>query len=502
MDQIKQEIVWEPNPGPQTAFVSCPIFEVAYGGARGGGKTDGALGEWLNHSDQYGEHAIGLMVRRSLTELTETIERSKVLFIPLGGKYNSQEKMWRMPNKARLRFAYLENDSDADNYQGHSYTRVYVEEAGNFPSELPILKLMATLRSGQGVPCGIRLTFNPGGAGHMWVKRRYWQPNPDGWEVLVEKYKNPFTGEELERERIFIPAKVTDNDHLGPDYVANLQMLGNPALVRAWLEGDFNITAGAFYPEWNDNLHIVDDIPGGPPLWLFKYGAFDWGTTDPAACLWAFVSDGESFVDGLGNTRWFPRDAIVVYREMYFCDPANTSKGSGIRNEEMCDRIKEACVYDGEKNLVFLTDSLPHQDRGGPTIAQIFLSRGVTLKQGDTNRIVGWSLLRSRLIGKKVDANDDYTTPLIYFTKSCKFAREYIPALQVHPTKAQDAAEHGEPTHICDVARYLCASRPRTYDAPEGPAIKREAIKPNDISFKHALKQVQQIKLRVNGKGY
>ena len=37
-----------------------------------------------------------------------------------------------MPNGARLRFDYLERDSDADNYQGHSYTRVYVEEAGNF----------------------------------------------------------------------------------------------------------------------------------------------------------------------------------------------------------------------------------------------------------------------------------------------------------------------------------------------------------------------------------
>jgi hypothetical protein len=63
--------------------------------------------------------------------------------------------MWRFPNGARLRFAYLERDSDADGYQGHSYTRVYVEEIGNFPSAVPIMKLMATLRSGAGVPCGL-----------------------------------------------------------------------------------------------------------------------------------------------------------------------------------------------------------------------------------------------------------------------------------------------------------------------------------------------------------
>jgi terminase large subunit-like protein len=36
--------------------------------------------------------------------------------------------MWRFPNGARLRFAHLEHDSDADAYQGHSYSRVYVEE--------------------------------------------------------------------------------------------------------------------------------------------------------------------------------------------------------------------------------------------------------------------------------------------------------------------------------------------------------------------------------------
>ena len=58
----------------------------------------------------------------------------------------------RWPNGARLRFAYLERDADADAYQGHSYTRVYVEELGTFPSASPVLRLMATLRSGEGVP--------------------------------------------------------------------------------------------------------------------------------------------------------------------------------------------------------------------------------------------------------------------------------------------------------------------------------------------------------------
>ena len=145
-------VLWEPQEGPQVALVTCPIFEVFYGGARGGGKTDGVLGEWLAHAARYQENAIGLMIRRERTQLIETIERSRQLYAPLGAKLHEQEKMWRFPNGARLRFAYLEHDADAEAYQGHSYTRVYVEEIGNFPSPAPIMKLMATLRSASGVP--------------------------------------------------------------------------------------------------------------------------------------------------------------------------------------------------------------------------------------------------------------------------------------------------------------------------------------------------------------
>jgi hypothetical protein len=115
-------IGWEPQPGPQTALLACPVFEVFFGGARGGGKTDGMLGEWASHADLHGKYAVGLMVRRERVQLLETIERSRQIYGPIGARYNDQDKMWRWPNGARLRFAYLERDADADAYQGHSYT--------------------------------------------------------------------------------------------------------------------------------------------------------------------------------------------------------------------------------------------------------------------------------------------------------------------------------------------------------------------------------------------
>ena len=130
---IDNKVIWAPQPGPQTALLMCPVFELFFGGARGGGKTEGMIGDWLQHSALYGEDAIGIFVRRTLTQLSEVIARTKQLFTKIGGKYNAQRSEWLMPTGARLRFVYLERDSDADNYMGHNYTRVYIEEVTNFP---------------------------------------------------------------------------------------------------------------------------------------------------------------------------------------------------------------------------------------------------------------------------------------------------------------------------------------------------------------------------------
>ena len=40
----KEEVIWQPQPGPQQILVSCPVQEIFFGGARGGGKTDGMIG--------------------------------------------------------------------------------------------------------------------------------------------------------------------------------------------------------------------------------------------------------------------------------------------------------------------------------------------------------------------------------------------------------------------------------------------------------------------------
>src|SRR6478736_6275675 len=59
------EWVWRPQPGPQEALVDCSFSVVFFGGARGGGKTDGVLGKWALKERRYGSLFNAIMFRRT-----------------------------------------------------------------------------------------------------------------------------------------------------------------------------------------------------------------------------------------------------------------------------------------------------------------------------------------------------------------------------------------------------------------------------------------------------
>lgn len=458
MSGTDYDIIWEPQAGPQTALLACPVFEVFFGGARGGGKTDGMLGEWINHADLYGDQASGLMVRRSLKQLEDTIKRSKQLYYKLGGKYNETSKVWTMPGGGQLRMAYLERDEDAQNYQGHSYTRVYVEEIGTFPRPEPIFKLMATLRSGTGVPCGFRATGNPGGAGHQWVRARYIDPAPGGKQIIEETFTDPFSGSSIKRERVFIPSKVSENRYLGVEYVANLQMVGSPNLVRAWLEGDWSVIEGAFFPEFSEARHVIPAFRV-PDDWL-RFRSMDWGSAAPFSVGWWAVASEDY---RLPDRRVVPRGALVRYREWYGASRPNV--GLKLTAEEVADGIRLREAQDPRISYGVLDPAAFAVD-GGPSIAERMAKRQIYFRGADNKRIAargalgGWDALRARLKG------NDAEQPLIFFFDTCADSIRTLPALQHDPDRAEDVDTEGE-DHAPDEIRYACMSRPYTRGAHE-----------------------------------
>lgn len=482
--EAKQEVIWEPMPGPQEALIACPVFEVFYGGARGGGKSEGMIGDWLDHSARYGERATGIFFRRTFVQLGEVMARCAQLFPKIGAKWNGERAEWTMPGGARLMFRHLDRDSDAENYQGFNLTRVYFEEVTNFPSPSPIDKLRATLRSATGVQVGLRLTGNPGGPGHAWVKKRYIDPCPAGYASIKEQFNNPFTQETLELERIFIPSRLVDNTKIAehnPNYVAVLQQAGSKQLVRAWLLGDWSIIDGAFFAEFDSLVHVLptsflDRIP--PHTFIFR--AFDWGYAKPFSVGWYAVSDG---------TWGVQRDALVKIDEWYG-STGQPNVGLRMDIDLVAEGIYERDMalkknYDLKVKLGYADPSIFSRD-GGPSIAERMNSKKVVWIRADNKREPGWQQIRRRLSIRHGACH-------LYFLEHCQDTIRTLPLLQHDEKKAEDLDTDGE-DHAADETRYACMARTHIVDKEVETVLTFPKL-PGQLTFDDVLKRNRKTRL-------
>lgn len=437
---------FRPQPGPQHHFITCPADIVVYGGARGGGKSFASLGEFWCHADDWGPHAKGLMLRRTREDLKDTIDMARQMY---GGaaEWRDKDKQFRFANGAVLHMAYLEKDTDAMNYQGWSLTRVYVEELTQYASPTGIFRLFATLRTTSGARCQMRATCNPGGPGHHWVKtwvidRGAYQPTKDPETGLV---------------RIFIPAKIKDNPALlnnDPNYVNRLKASGSPALVRAWLEGDWSIIEGAFFPEFDPTRHVIP--PFQIPQHWTRFRSMDWGSASPFSIgWWAVVQD-----DTVHENFILPKNAIVRYREWYGSSgpntglrlPADAVAQEVVRRETDGHGVREDIAYGVLDPAAFAVVS-------GPSIGETFARRGVFFRRADNSRVStpkrmgGWDQIRWRLRG---NADGE---PMMFFFDHCRDAIRTIPMMQHDENKPEDLDSEAE-DHAPDEIRYACMSRP------------------------------------------
>ena len=72
-----QKVIFQPNKGPQTEFLSSTEREVLYGGSAGGGKSYAMLADPVRYFNN--PHFRGLLIRRTTEELRELISVSKQL---------------------------------------------------------------------------------------------------------------------------------------------------------------------------------------------------------------------------------------------------------------------------------------------------------------------------------------------------------------------------------------------------------------------------------------
>jgi hypothetical protein len=450
---------WAPQPGPQLAAIDAAwCDELLFGGARGGGKSDFLLGDFGADVPTYGEDWRGILFRKTYPELEEIIARSKQIYpasFP-GAEFLESSKTWNFPGGATLRMRYLERDAHAGNYQGHQYTWLGFDELGNWASATVYKMLLACLRNGNR-PVErkrVRSSANPGGPGHQWVKSRFIDPAPMGYK--------PIRDEQTGMVRMFVPSLVTDNLMLmanDPKYVDRLRGVGSAELVRAWLEGDWSVIAGAYFDCWDTAKHVIKPF-AIPAHWL-RFTAMDWGSAAPFCVQWWAVSDGMILPDG----TQYPTGALICYREWYGASEPNV--GIKLTAEQLADGIvqreaREARLPDGKSAIAYrVADPSCWKVDGGPSIAERMARRDVIMRPADNSRINGWDQLRDRLIGE-----DD--VPMIHWFETCVDSIRTIPALQ-HDTARPEDIDSSAEDHCGDTARYSAMSRPFTRRKPKPP---------------------------------
>lgn len=477
--------------GPQLAVIEADwCDELFLGGERGGGKSDVQLGYQEDGALRYASGWRGIMFRKSYPELEELQSRAMEVFPQTNGAFRTQpskdfpfSNCWYWPNGASIKMRYIENEKDYGRYHGHQYTGISFDEVTEYATPSGLLRMLSTLRSAAGVPCTVRLTGNPGGVGHSWVKSRY---------IDVAPPRTPYTDPETGFTRMFIPSRMTDNALLlknDPGYRNRIlaATYGNEALRKAWTEGDWNIVAGAFFDCWSNKLILR---PVELPSWWTKFRSGDWGSARPFSFGW-WVIVGETWTHPDGQI--IPKGSLLRYREYYGCaDPVkNPNTGLKLPAEDVAQHILH--LERGETLAYGVLDPAAFSSDGGPSIAErLYTGSGNKLmfRKADNARVAskgamgGWDQMRSRIIGE-----DGH--PLIYCLSNCTDSIRTIPMLQHDENRIEDVNSDME-DHAGDDWRYACMSRPYVRAKPAEESEPRFMPSAHEL-FSPSKKRVERI---------
>ena len=406
-------------------FLKSTALYCGYGGARGGGKSHAVRIDAVRGALKYPGIKI-LIVRRRYTDLQGNyVEPLNKLLPSTIAEYNSQLHQYYFINGSTIKLGHFQSYAQAaDEYQGQEFDWIFMDEATQF-TEQEFRLLGGCLRGVNSIPKKFRLTMNPGGVGHRWVKRLFIDRQFKTDCANPEENENPDDYE-------FIQALVTDNTALmksngGKQYLAMLSSL--PENIRnAHRYGDWDALGGNYFPEFQTATHVCEPFVI-PPSWA-RYRAFDYGL-DALAVLWFAIA---------------PNGRVYMYREL---------KKSGLI---VSDAAQEILSNTGVNEKIVTTyapdDIWSRQKDTGKTMAEVFLSNGVAIVKASRSRVQGWLQVKEFL------APMEDGKPKLMVFNTCQNFIDDIQAIQASDKDPNDCAtEPHDITHLLDSCRYFCISR-------------------------------------------
>lgn len=451
------------HPKQQIAF-STKANEVLFGGSAGGGKSYliRYLAVWcaLNCS--------GIQVylfRRTYPDLQKNhMEGATSLPAMLGGLIEKKQVVINygkgvinFANGSRIFLCHCQYEKNVFNYQGAEIHLLLIDELTHF-SEKIYRFLRGRCRCGSwkppkgfgGVFPRIVCCSNPGGIGHNWVKEMFVTANEPN-----RVWRTPKAEGRMLRQ--FIPSMLADNPTMeqnDPDYRDRLLGLGDTALVKAMLEGNWDIVAGGAIDDvWNPDTQIVPPFKV-PDNWYVDR-SFDWGSSAPFSVGWWAMSNGETVKFDDGTTRCFPPGSLIRIGEWYGWS-GRPNEGCRMLAEHVARGIKERERAMGLLNVrPGPADSAIFTSDGGHCIADDMKRQGVkwtVAHKGAGSRAAGLERVRAMLKASSVPVPE---SPGLYAVSRCLHYIRTMPVLprsQLNPEDVDTTSED----HVYDEVRYRC----------------------------------------------
>ena len=462
----EHNVIFKPNPGPQTSFLAAPEREVLYGGAAGGGKSYAILADPLRYMSH--PQFSGLILRHTTEELRELIWKSQELYPKIypGIKWSERKMQWQHPSGGKLWMSYLDRDEDVMRYQGLSFSYIAWDELTQWPTPFAYNYMRSRLRTAAAdLPVFMRATTNPGGPGHQWVRKMFIVPSPPGksfyatdidtGEILVYPKGHSREGQPLFKRK-FISAKLVDNPYLAESGDYETMLLSLPEHQRKQLlEGNWDIAEGAAFSEFNRAIHVVEpfEIPNTWP----KFRACDYGYGSFSAVIWFAVA---------------PDDSIVVYRELYV---------TKVLAEDLAVMILQA--EEGEKIRYGVLDSSCWHKRGdtGPSIAERMIMKGCRWRPAD--RSAGSRVAGKNEVHRRLQVDSFTGAPRMVFFNTCIQIIADLPTLPIDKTNPEDINTKVSNDHSYDALRYGLMSRPRSGLFDYNPIASSSGMRVADEQF-------------------
>jgi hypothetical protein len=444
------------HPRQGLAFLS-QANEILYGGAAGGGKSHlmrVAAIAWCVAIENLQIY----LFRRNLPDLLKNHLTGPAGFPVLLADWvnrgicsiNYSRNRIEFWNGAKIHLCYCDKENDVYKYHGAEIHVLMMDELTHF-SESMYRFLRGRLRLGglaipdpyKGLFPRILCASNPGSIGHNWVKMMFVD---FAAPMEIRQAAKPEGG----MARQYIPAKLDDNPTLietDPDYEWRLEGLGNPELVRAMREGDWDIVAGGMFDDlWRRDVHVIEPF-SIPSSWNVNR-SFDWGSSKPFSVLWWAESDGTQAPNG----RHYPPGTVFLINEWYGWN-GRPNQGLKMLAVEIARGIRER-----EAEWPFsvdpgAADSSIFDAENGVCIADDMAAEGVIWLKADKSpgsRKIGWERLRKYL---KASLQRPMEDPGLFIFNNCAQWVRTVPVLPRDEKKPDDVDTDAE-DHAGDASRY------------------------------------------------